>query len=106
MGLLLALIGSVPVAHAQDSQEPTSAGAPVALSEVTVRERRDRGYQAVGAASATKVETPVVETPVSIRLDQRYFESSNITDPLVRIPRLGIIPGAPLTVLGSIQVAY
>lgn len=39
-------------------------------------------------------------------LDQRYFESSNITDPLVRIPRLGIIPGPPLTVLGSIQVAY
>jgi iron complex outermembrane receptor protein len=39
-------------------------------------------------------------------LDQRYFESSNLTDPLVRIPRLGIVSGAPLTVLGSIQVAY
>jgi len=39
-------------------------------------------------------------------LDQQYFESSNIIDPLVRIPRLGITPGAPLTVLGSIQVAY
>ncbi|HWQ69088.1 MAG TPA: TonB-dependent receptor, partial [Patescibacteria group bacterium] len=39
-------------------------------------------------------------------LDQRYFESSNITDPLTPIPRMGITPGAPLTVLGSIQVAY
>ncbi|MDE2180435.1 MAG: TonB-dependent receptor [candidate division NC10 bacterium] len=38
-------------------------------------------------------------------LNQRYFESSNITDILTRNPRLGIIPGAPLTVLGSIEVA-
>ncbi len=71
MSLLLALAGSVPVAHAQESQEPTSADAPVALSEVTVRERRDRGYQVMSATSATKVETPIVETPVSIQVVPR-----------------------------------
>jgi outer membrane receptor protein involved in Fe transport len=38
--------------------------------------------------------------------DQRYFESSNTTDPLTRVPRLGIFPGPPLIMLGSIQVTY
>jgi len=38
-------------------------------------------------------------------LDQRHFESSNITGILTRDPRLSIIPGTPLTVLGSIEVA-
>ena len=71
MSLLLTLTGSLPVAQAQQSQEPTSVDAPVALPEVTVRDRRDLGYQVLGATSATKVETPILETPVSIQVVPR-----------------------------------
>jgi iron complex outermembrane receptor protein len=71
MGLLLTPTGSLPVAQAQQSQEPTSVDAPVALPEVTVRDRRDLGYQVLGATSATKLETPILQTPVSIQVVPR-----------------------------------
>lgn len=37
-------------------------------------------------------------------LDERYFES---TDPDLNVaPRLGVLPGAPLTILGSLRLEY
>lgn len=71
LSLLLTLTGSLPVAQAQESQERTSADAPVALPEVTVRDRRDLGYQALDATSATKIETPILQTPTSIQVVPR-----------------------------------
>lgn len=68
------------------------------------------GYVRLDAAGAYRWQVGrsrlIARLNINNLLDKRYFESSNITDPLTRIPRLGIIPGAPLTVLGSIQVAY
>ncbi|VUZ84354.1 hypothetical protein MELA_00725 [Candidatus Methylomirabilis lanthanidiphila] len=104
------LTGGLPVAHALELPESTPTDDPVALSEVTVRERRDLGYQTSVAAAAYRWQIGrsrlIARLNLYNLLDQRYFESSNITDPFTRIPRLGIVPGAPLTVLGSIQVAY
>lgn len=71
LGLLLTLTGSLPVAQAQESQEPTSADALAVLPEITVRDRRDLGYQAPNAITATKLETPILETPVSIQVVPR-----------------------------------
>jgi iron complex outermembrane receptor protein len=68
------------------------------------------GYVRVDAAAAYhwRVGDLKLTTRLNVTnlFDQRYFESSNTTDPLTRVPRLGIVPGPPLTVLGSIQVTY
>jgi iron complex outermembrane receptor protein len=85
LSLLLTTTGGPSPAQAQDSDEPTSADAPVALPEITVRDRRDLGYQVLGATSATKLETPIFETPVSIQVvpravleDQQVIELKDV----------------------------
>ena len=68
------------------------------------------GYVRVDAAAAYHWQVGGLRMTTRLNLinlfDQRYFESSNITDLLTPIPRLGITPGPPLTVLGSVQVTY
>lgn len=68
------------------------------------------GYVRVDAAAAYHWQVGGLRLTTRLNFinlfDQRYFESSNTTDPMTRVPRLGITPGPPLTVLGSIQVTY
>lgn len=71
VSLLLALTGRLPVAHAQEAEQPTSGDAPVALSEVMVHAPRDVGYQTPSATTATRLETPILDTPASIQVVPR-----------------------------------
>jgi outer membrane receptor protein involved in Fe transport len=88
------------------STDPTNP-----LARVPIGEARSRGIELDLSGQLTdhwRIGRSRLTARLNINnlMDQRYFESSNITDPLVRIPHLGITPGAPLTVLGSIQVTY
>lgn len=65
------------------------------------------GYVQVDAAAAYHRQVSGLRLITRLNLinlfDQQYFESSNTTDFLTPIPRLGIILGPPLTVIESIQ---
>lgn len=71
VSLLLTWTASLPVAYAQEAEQPASADAPIALSEVMVHAPRDVGYQVPSATTATRLETPILETPVSIQVVPR-----------------------------------
>ncbi|HNS59350.1 MAG TPA: TonB-dependent receptor, partial [Nitrosomonas europaea] len=66
------------------------------------------GYVRLDALAAyrMKLGPTRLTAQVNIRnlLDKRYYES---TDPFVNAPpRVGIYPGAPLTILGSLRLEY
>ncbi|GJL56026.1 MAG: hypothetical protein NPIRA02_31580 [Nitrospirales bacterium] len=51
--------------------DKTASPPRIKLSEVVVRESRETGYGAVAASTATKTDTPIKETPVSIQVVPR-----------------------------------
>lgn len=58
------------------------------------------------AAYSTKLGATRLTAQINARnvLDERYYESN---DPASNIgPRLGVYPGAPVTVLGSLRLEY
>ena len=69
--LLLQITGSPGFAQTLESQEPTSEHAQTVLPAVTVHAPRNLGYQAPSATTATRLETPILETPVSIAVVPR-----------------------------------
>lgn len=59
---------------AQDAPPPSSTsveGSPIKLDELTVTGEPEYGYRAEQATTATKVETPLLETPLSIQVVPR-----------------------------------
>jgi len=71
VSLLVQRTDSALAAQAEEAEEPMAEQAPLVLQEVTVRERREPDYQTPSATTATKLETPILQTPVSIQVVPR-----------------------------------
>ncbi len=72
---------NAPVAPVSVAAAPTGAAPVVVLSPFEVDVSKDSGYLATTAATATRIGTPIIDTPINIQvIDSKFLEDTGVNN--------------------------